>query len=256
MDCHAYKTGGGYAQRSCFGAGCHDVTHLNGIDDPASANFHGKLLSTTGYNMEPCKKCHGAVFDGGTSGYSCDHPLCHTQADGGPAACYNCHGDWNTKQSWPNTPSHRTHLLGGLTTNTKVACSGCHKVPNSYTDPGHIDPTQIVTFSDPLAFTHTNGTVGTPSYNDATKKCSNIYCHGNFTNGNNLTVVWNGLNQIYCGACHGQGTDNPMPKPPHPASDNCSLCHAGVIDASKAIIDKDKHINGKLNKFGSEETNW
>jgi predicted CxxxxCH...CXXCH cytochrome family protein len=109
-----------------------------------------------------------------------------------------------------------------------------------------------------LAATKTKGTTGEPVYDPASGACRNVYCHGNFSNGNNYAAKWTGgAVEAKCGSCHGDpATGNPLPKSPHPQMDNCSTCHAGVVDAGRNIIDPSKHINGKLNSFGGERTDW
>ena len=81
--------------------------------------------------------------------------------------------------------------------------------------------------------------------------------HGNFTNGNNFSPQYGGTEQAKCGTCHGTAaTGNPLPGGTHTTVATCSFCHAGVIDANMNIIDKSKHINGKLDKFGTPTTDW
>jgi len=89
-------------------------------------NFHGEKVEASG--SESCKSCHGASFEGGTSGVSCskchgiyphppewtipDHPQSHGKYldDGGGSIqeCRACHGE---------------NLDGGT---SGIACSDCH----------------------------------------------------------------------------------------------------------------------------------
>jgi predicted CxxxxCH...CXXCH cytochrome family protein len=258
--CHGIDLKGGTARRSCLASGCHE--HPDGFDEHGSTNFHGTLLPAWGYPLAGCAACHGTDFDGGAAHESCNGSGCHAKADGGPTACYTCHGDPATKKIYPaGSPAHTAHLEGGTLSATTVQCASCHVVPAAWNAPGHLDGANPngaeVTLNDSLASTKTKGTTGTPAYDPATGACVNVYCHGNFTNGANFSPVWKGSAQAACGTCHGDAaTGNPVPKSPHVAIDNCSLCHAPVVDANKRITDRSKHVNGKLMQGGNERTNW
>lgn len=266
--CHGPQLDGGVAKQSCADARCHATIpgdHPTGFTNVSSPDFHGTFLLSTGYDMTPCGRCHGANLDGGAANRSCSSTGCHVLADGGPKACYTCHGDAQTKKPYPTVNTfHATHLEGGTLSSMVVACAGCHTVPSTITDPGHYggaNPNGAeVNITDALAAVQTKGTTGTPTHNTATHSCANTYCHGNFTNGNNASPVWNGVDQAKCGTCHGDpSTGSALPKAPHPAVATCSVCHIGVVDASGAIIDKAKHVNGKLNVFNAERmpgTEW
>lgn len=233
--------------------------HGDQFGNPSSDGFHGKVLLASRYadmmnGGEGCARCHGTDFNGQGSDLSCNGSGCHVKAEGGPTACYTCHGDLLTKQVYPtNSPAHSTHISEGM------ACASCHTIPTVWTAPSHIDatPGPEVQMTDSLAALKTKGTTGTPTFVSSTVSCQNVYCHGNFTNGNNAVPQWKGTQQATCGTCHGDpSTGNPLPKGSHPPVETCSACHSGVVDANKNIIDKTKHGNGKLNVFGSERTDW
>ena len=71
--------------------------------------------------------------------------------------------------------------------------------------------------------------------------------------GNSQTVIWNKVDgsQIKCGSCHG------LPPKGHITANiglkDCAGCHWDVVDANGNIINKVKHINGKIDVFGEEE---
>lgn len=242
--------------------------HADGFVVFTSADFHGKFLRTAQFALMNsgstdamrCANCHGSDLKGGWSQLSCSGSGCHVEADGGPKACYTCHGDYVTKVAYPTTPAfHKTHVLGGAGSEVKLECVSCHVMPDSFDDPRHIDstPGAEVVLNSTLASTVTKGKVGDPTFTPASTSCSNTYCHGNFTNGNNATVSYGQQNGAACGTCHGNPTTgNPLPKAPHPQLETCSTCHPTVVDANKNIIDKKLHINGKLNVFTSERTDW
>jgi len=260
--CHSLDITKSSIAPSCFTSGCHYGNHASDLIVFASPGFHGKLLSDRNYDITGCQKCHAVDLSGGIAHKSCSGSGCHVATDGGPLACYTCHGHPVTKKIYPQENSfHRTHLEGGTLSNTTVACAECHIVPQQVTDTGHLtgsNPNGAEVFlNDPLAATMTNGKTGDPTFNYATLSCENVYCHGNFTNGNHFDPKWNGTEQAKCGTCHGDpATGNPLPKAPHVQVQTCYTCHSGVIDQSGAIIDKAAHINGKLNRFGSEVTDW
>ena len=105
------------------------------------------------------------------------------------------------------------------------------------------------------------------TFNYSDGSCANTYCHGNFTfykdstslrnqfaytsdkmTGLSQTVVWNNLDisKIKCGTCHG------LPPAGHIQVDikDCAGCHVGVVDEFGNIIDKTKHMNGRIDVFG------
>ncbi|MHB1687961.1 MAG: CxxxxCH/CxxCH domain c-type cytochrome [Ignavibacteriaceae bacterium] len=253
--------------------------HKPGNLDPTSPNFHGNVVKANNWSMKDCQQCHAADYSGGTTGASCKS--CHTSAKG-PEACNTCHGNFSdttytfiapprdlngdTSTTAVGVGAHFNHLYGD-SLSSNVQCSSCHVVPQSVYSPGHINPGQParVTLGD-LATTNIASNA-VYNYNGAT--CSNTYCHGNFVFskdsaeagdqfafadsemvGNNKTVTWNKVDgsQAACGSCHDlppKGHIGPIPLT------KCFTCHQGVVDDQGNIIDKAKHINGKVNVRGN-----
>jgi hypothetical protein len=271
--CHGENFSGGIVSPAC--ANCHEgiTVHKDGVVNPASTNFHGKFIAADNWDMTACKSCHGNNYAGGVASPTCNS--CHKNS-GGPEACNTCHGDFSNLQNIappqalnngattdvPGVGAHTIHL-----TNVKIAqnvqCAECHSVPNNLASQGHIDNTPRAE----LKFgTFTSSGIGTPSYSYSTYKCNNTYCHGSFeflksnSNypfiytadkmvGNNYNPVWNKVDgsEATCGTCHGlppTGHEN------HPLN-ACGTCHPGVVDNRGNIIDKTKHINGKIDVFGN-----
>lgn len=267
--------------------------HKAGIKNPSSPDFHGKLISSTDWTMKECKQCHGANYQGGIITEASGNCLtCHTQPTG-PEACNTCHGDFanptriappralngSISSSYKGVGAHNEHLFA---TNSalSVECNECHINPTLFSSPSHIDDTpgaEIVFGS--LSKTVTNEPTTTdydaslplfspnPAYNYQTNSCSNVYCHGNFKNGNTNFVVsfTAGEDGAKCGTCHGDvNSSNPLaialPKissqgGTHPNATACSNCHPGVVSlvgGKYVITDPSKHINGKLSVFGVE----
>jgi predicted CxxxxCH...CXXCH cytochrome family protein len=250
----------------------------------SSADFHGKYIHGQQWQMSSCWTCHGRNYAGGSSQVSC--LTCHSKS-GGPENCTTCHGstnpapprdlDGNIATTIRTVGAHQSHIAGAGTTDG-IRCSECHTVPATVYVAGHVDsgPPAEVIFHDSLANTATNEpttrdydvslptTTPTPTWDSSALKCSNTYCHGDFKNGNNYSPAWTsvGTGEARCGTCHGDVTkqalaDRALPKTSerggtHPNSTQCSVCHVGIVDANLNIIDKAKHINGKLNVFGDE----
>lgn len=264
--------------------------HPAGITNPASPDFHGKGIKANNWNMNDCKSCHGAQFTGGVQAASC--LTCHTQPQGplacntchgnfsDPAKIYPPQ-DLSGNASSDKVGAHVVHLEG-LGAGKAVACIECHTVPATFASAGHIDDTEgaelmfgmlskVRTNTDTSTYRTTTLPLFAPNpvYGDITvngtvvKGCSDTYCHGSFKNGNtDNKVSWNaGADGAKCGSCHGDPvTGNPMPKTTaqggsHPPVAQCNACHADVVSVSGTtytIIDKNKHINGKLNVYNQE----
>lgn len=247
--------------------------HAEGITNPKSVNFHGKLVQNINWKLSECQNCHAADYSGGITGVSCLN--CHHQPTG-PEACNTCHGDFsNPSIIAPNKGAHFKHLYTTVISNN-IACVTCHQIPNNFNSPGHIDDikgAEVIFSSLALVETNESGTqdydaslslfTPSPTYNKTNQSCGNTYCHGYFKNGNNENVVsfTAGSAGGKCGSCHGDvTTGNPLPKTSaqggtHPNVTSCNACHSGVVDlvnGNWVIIDAGKHINGLLNIFGQE----
>jgi predicted CxxxxCH...CXXCH cytochrome family protein len=221
------------------------LIHRGGILDPASADFHGRLLRDQKYAFGVCQGCHGDDFAGGRSGVSC--VSCHAQ---GPTACTTCHG------AIQKNGSHGRHLGQGPLAKT-FRCDECHRVPAVYTDVGHIlladgsldPPPAEVILGATAALTPPGSTrAGAPAWDPAAQSCSNVYCHGAVLGDDaagNIRPIWSaaGTGQADCGSCHGL--------PPNHGGANltdgrCAACHSSVVAADRTIIAPDKHIDGQI----------
>ena len=206
--------------------------HPTGWIDTTSPNFHGLHLRNEAFTfsaLDSCANCHGHDFSGGQVQKSCSGSGCHTAADGGPVACYNCHGDrelktWNPPRSlfgsydstYVAVGNHRGHLFDTtLSNHVYMQCKTCHVVPDSFWQASHIWRTTLdsvngsarITFGDSLAFKQTNVLGGykydatlptytpNPQWDSVTHSCSNVYCHGYFRGGN-LTNAQPGQSRI------------------------------------------------------------
>jgi len=273
--CHAKDLSGGTASVGCSTSNCHPTitVHTADIQNPTSQNFHGKYIAGKNWDMSGCVQCHGSTYAGGVASPTCN--TCHTQPEG-PEACNTCHGDFTKASSVappralnnaivttdPGVGAHTFHL-SEINDASKVACNECHIVPTKFASAGHIDNSAKaeVTFG---SFTNRGPSKG--SYNASNNTCANTYCHGNFEfskatsaypfvytedkmTGNNYSPKWTKVDgtEGKCGTCHG------LPPTGHQAQSlkSCATCHTGVVNNLGKIIDPTKHINGKVNVFGS-----
>lgn len=276
--CHGQDYNGGSSNVSCVA--CHQRTggtiHGRGWITPSSANFHGKAIAAANWDMRPCQVCHGVVYAGGKVPSSCR--TCHT-GGAGPENCSTCHGSaanpappndvsGNTATTARGVGAHQRHLVGGgATSNYTLACANCHIVPATIYTPGHVDthgPAEVILAGGGLVtFNHGNGVP--PVYSSDSLKCSNTYCHGNWSvskalspypdwytantmSGGNRPVRWNGgATEGACGTCHG------LPPVGHFNSasiQRCGNCHIGIVGSDgRTIIDKSRHMNGMVDVF-------
>lgn len=180
--------------------------------------------------------------------------------------------------------AHQKHLATG-TVGKIVKCEECHTIPATLNAAGHLNAQPFraeVVFQDTLSklITGEGANTPSPSFGTGAFTCSNTYCHGNwklnrsrepgaysivpgipsslaYTDssfvyvdsvmvGNNHTPAWTGT--ATCGSCHGlPPTGHKIPWP----GAKCSDCHE-VVNSSLQIINKAKHVNGKVNVFGRE----
>ncbi len=274
--CHASDYTGGTAKVACNNAQCHPAinVHLTDINTVGSPNFHGTFIAGTNWNLAQCSQCHGASYAGGIVSPTCT--TCHNKT-GGPEACNTCHGDFNnpskiappqalnnsTDSTYAGVGAHQIHLAAANKLMRNIECNECHVIPAKFNSPGHIDnsPKAELSFGS-----FASSGISSPVYNYSTFKCSNTYCHGNFEfsrensqypiiytadkiTGNNYQPTWNKVDgtEAKCGTCHG------LPPAGHQDANisGCALCHQGVVDIYGNIIDKTKHINGRIEVFGN-----
>jgi predicted CxxxxCH...CXXCH cytochrome family protein len=241
---------------------CHGSTYTGGLIVTKSCQESGCHADASGIGKSPesCNTCHGNF----RAAASLTGPAYLLSA----APPKSVVGD--TAQTIAGVGAHQKHLATGTTGRT-VKCQECHTVPAAVRDAGHLGaaPAEIA-FNDTLARLTTAIGPITPSYSSATVTCSNTYCHGNWglrratssyqfayadtmMEGAGTAPLWTaGAAQSQCYSCHGTAGAI-VPKGHIPATPTtCANCHTGVIDALGNIIDKTRHINGKVNVFGTE----
>ncbi len=170
-----------------------------------------------GHYSGPCTSCHKEPNAGGTS--LAGGPLhLNGKVDlgDGSGKCGACHGSGDSP--WPTTAAHPAHRSPTLT--EPLACSSCHVVPTSITDPVHLDGTVHVTFSG-LA----TARGAQPAWDGAS--CTEVACHGANLSDPAAVPKWADTSgaQARCGACHG------VPPSQHTPSTECSRgdCHGTEV---------------------------
>lgn len=222
------------AEDPCPGATVHGC----GINDEASAEFHGREIERLGWDLALCAGCHGDDFGGGAAQKSCT--TCH---EDGPDACDTCH------EAVPTTGAHTAHVGGGGG-GAALDCAACHVVPARWDDEGHVRRAGVV---DPAPAEVTMGGLaaitvvpaeraGPPVFEAGT--CRNVYCHGDVLGAAGATAPqpsWaaDPPGPAPCSSCHGE------PPPSHAAAtaSACATCHPiaaegahldGVTDVGRA----------------------
>jgi len=287
--CHGSDFAGGTSRVSCLA--CHaSYPHVKNFQDAGGHQFylyqHGYPLA----QCKTCHGA--TYDGGTVVNVSCMAAGCHVDAGGqkkSPESCNSCHGQFRAVASdrisaappkgvlgdsvftSAHVGAHREHLVSG-TLGKDVRCVECHAVPAQLTIPGHID-TQLpaeVAFNDTLArlVTAAGAYQPSPSYIPATQQCSNTYCHGNWRAtkasapasyqyayadsvmvGAKYAPTWTaGGGGAACASCHALPPTGHIPFP----LTSCTNCHQGVVNGAGEIIDKTKHINGKINIFSDE----
>jgi predicted CxxxxCH...CXXCH cytochrome family protein len=288
--CHGKEYTGGLTGKSCFT--CH-ATYPHTVF-AAYAGHEKYLYTKNYPLSDCKTCHGSAYAGGTVVNISCMKSGCHVDASGtakNPEACNTCHGQFrapatdalsvappegvlgDSLETARGVGAHRKHLATGLLGKT-VKCQECHASYTQTLVAGHLDtalPAEVV-FTDTLSRLKTGDgtTVPSPSYNATTLRCSNSYCHGNwklrkatspygqgdgFTDsvmvGSNYSPLWTGgTSEASCSSCHA------LPPAGHQKRSltECAGCHLGVINSSGNIIDKTKHINGKINVFGIERS--
>jgi predicted CxxxxCH...CXXCH cytochrome family protein len=174
--------------------------------------------------------------------------------------------------------SHFKHLSSLYMKNIK--CNECHQVPYTPFQAGTNHTLNTTRFNsatltfgqassarwdgvNSTTYTGFNGYTNGTAVKAAT--CSSVYCHGSRlkngdTAGSYRKPYWNYSAMINysnpataCARCHGNppgsvtGSHNGKA-----ATTSCSGCHPSVVDATGKIINKDLHINGKIESAGGD----
>jgi predicted CxxxxCH...CXXCH cytochrome family protein len=188
----------------------------SGYSSCSAAICHGTLSPVWGANTvsAQCVKCHGVALTS-TASYSANRDLAAPGYNGTGRDTSGSNGNPTSGgvSPDPQVGAHDTHLqgLGSYKTNG-IACTDCHAV-TSLNDSGHMNGSTTFVWSSLATL---SGAL-TPSYNQATRQCSNVYCHGAamkypadqgtditplWTDGAYLTTNATTMNASDCNKCH------------------------------------------------------
>lgn len=182
---------------------------------------------------DECTTCHGGVLPGPFEAA----PPFNLAGDGAP----NARG----------VGAHEAHLLGTFPARP-IACSECHRVPESIDSEGHMDdayPAEIIFSGVARAFE------AEPWFDEREGTCRATFCHGGSFVGHRPSggfftePAWTSLDSgvTACDGCHG------MPPPlPHPEDAvACSDCHHD-LDANREFSRPELHVDGKVTFYVSD----
>ena len=109
--------------------------HGEGVYNPSSPNFHGKLVVDSQNGIEDCRECHASDYSGGITNVGCNsincHPTITVHVDGiiDPSS-NNFHGSFIKGILWIIVDCQTCHAddySGGIASPT---CLQCHTFPN------------------------------------------------------------------------------------------------------------------------------
>jgi predicted CxxxxCH...CXXCH cytochrome family protein len=219
-----------------------------GADAAACGTCHG--VPPANHFGGSCQTCHAATIDASGKIIGPDRHIDGkiTLGIDGNGTCTSCH---------PNPGgAHAAHTGALHKITTPIACTECHIVPTTVTQPGHLS-------TDGLATVFPPGGVGPrasafsamPSFDHDAGRCSEVACHGG---GTKLATdmassivrmpAWNSGTVASCGTCHGVPPKDGI----HDAAwglTTCASCHPKTIDASGQILvsgGMSTHINGMV----------
>lgn len=246
----------------CSNVYCHGASLGNGSNpSPVWTTVNGSQVA--------CGTCH-AIPPAAPHPNNSDCNLCHLGEVGpGPTItkkeahingtidldpnlpCNACHGSsqnpappvdlqGRNSTSLVTVGAHQSHLTATSSFDA-VPCSECHVVPSEMNSPGHIgqDSVAEVMFG---SLARTGGV--SPTWNRATARCSNTYCHGNFSGGTRTnSPLWTGTGQADCGTCHNIPPSTGRHQKNQHIAAGCAVCHG----TSSALT----HLNGAKDVGGS-----
>ncbi len=263
-------------------ATCSDsYCHAPGGPDPA-ATKQAPVWTATG-DQTSCGSCHG-IPPANHPGTDC--AMCHGtgytestvvkalhvngKVDLREGACNTCHGSQEnpapprdvsgrTDPALRTIGAHQVHLKANRLAGP-VACSECHRVPQTVGEPGHIDSTLPAEVFPEGAGTVARADGAVAQYDTNTGTCT-TYCHGAGEGAQKdmsaqlmRTPSWTGgTTQILCGNCHGIP---PVDENHTPGTqlNQCHTCHGATVDSTGRLkIEPDRngvlrstHIDGTV----------
>jgi hypothetical protein len=180
-------------------------THPEGWVDAASANWHGLATANYEQSQDNCQSCHGADYNGGSSGVS----------------CYTCHGSYPHMANWSSPNNHGRYLLDE--TGNISDCQSCHGEDYSGGSSGVSCYTCHALFPHPDRYRSGHADDMENIYWQIGRECQS--CHGNTYNGN-------GYSAKNCNVCHIEAAG--------PA--DCRTCHGNDDNAAPPLDRWDNQV--------------
>ncbi len=243
------------------------VTPGSGYGVCSSSNCHGRFnraWGTPSSGLTLCEKCHGSA-NSSVGFYNTRGPL-------GTLSVYSAGvGVHDIHIQNPNSPRKAT-FARFTSYAAGYSCRQCHNVPTGPFTAGHIDtplPAEVP-FSHVSSIANKASTFGymsTATFNNATKACSNVYCHGAGMNSNRSTgkyvgaaptfvkqdPSWNtpyltGNSATDCTKCHSYPPPAPDPTYTHFGATlaDCETCHQHLTPGGLGFKNKKLHVDGKV----------
>ena len=163
--CHGDDFTGGESKIAC--KNCHEsYPHPENFADSSGLTSHRTYVAAHNWDLKSCKKCHGEAYTGGRVRRTC--LICHSGEDG-PEACNGCHGndknaappedlEGHIETSYVGVGAHQNHVL------SYKNCKICHVMPDSFSDPAHIDTTPHAEVNKDLKWDRIQATCATPCH--------------------------------------------------------------------------------------------
>jgi predicted CxxxxCH...CXXCH cytochrome family protein len=116
-------------------------------------------------------------------------------------------------------------------------------VPEEVEDPVHIDarPAEVVLQGVAQAMGRA------PAWDRESATCAETWCHAPSNPAGN-SPRWTSTAGLDCDACHGA-----PPPLPHPQAPNCEACHGAVVGPDREIIDRKRHVDGRVDVAVTED---
>lgn len=225
------------------------IMHEQGILDPRSDAWHGRLAATDGYaplhdenHAFACGRCHDGspvrpqeisrAVTGATACTSChDGPQ-------GVLACNTCHGQ-GTRAYPPrdacyfggaSRDPHAAHLTEPTVRADALACETCHAVPKDTLFGGtHADGKVDVVFRGELA--------EAGAHFDQDEGTCAVACHNR--GGARATPTWESTEPLDCQSCH-----RSPPQGHYPGT--CNGCHGNMGSDPESLLVDARHMNGQV----------
>lgn len=246
---------------ACSPTGKDTATAAHHPDGFAAPTVHGVAAKS---QAEPCVDCHGADLAGEGAAVSCD--TCHPV--GWRTDCTFCHGGTNEPSGAPprdldgadtdiSFAAHTAHV----TTNLHGAydCVQCHTRPADALSEGHVFHGDATPSVAEVAF---GGGISPAAVYAGSGTCSNLYCHGSGQGSDGTAAV--GQTFAACDDCHasaesdgaawaGMSGDHERHLDEGLA---CAECHSATLDASGALADAPRHVDGIADVALPEGMDW